>query len=153
MAQSIEVTEKVVNGKTHTTPVTKSYIVDNIESHQGVDSTGTDDTLIFLKGRGTKDLRRVDENYAAVLVAINTAPAANVEKTISLTVKAKQGDLESNITPYLKGFQKNQIVEFQADPNDANDSIITIKTGENNIERIVYTVDETYASIKASYDA
>ena len=69
MAQSIEVTEKVVNGKTHGTPVTKSINTLYIKSFSGVDAAGTDDTEIFLRGRATKDLRRVDENYAAVLAA------------------------------------------------------------------------------------
>jgi hypothetical protein len=151
MAQSFEVTEKVVNGKTHGTALTKSYNSAYVENFKGVDASGTDDTEVFLKGRATKDLRRVDENYAAVLAAMNAAPTTTIEKSISLTVKAKQGDLEANIVPFLKGFGKSTIVEYFADPNDAADSIVITAEGKNDMERAVWTVDETYAAIKAKF--
>ena len=151
MAQSFEVTEKVVNGKTHATAITKSYNSAFVDRFVGVDASGTDDTEVFLKGRATKDLRRVNENYAAVLAAMNAAPTTDIEKAISLTVKAKQGDLEERITPYLQGFGKLSIVEYYADPNDANDSIVITAKGKNDMERQVWTVDDTYAAIKAKW--
>lgn len=149
MAQSLEVTEKEVNGKVLGTPITKSYNSDYVDRFRGVDATGTDDTEIFLKGRATKDLRRVDENYAAVLAAMNGATTTQVEKSISLTVKKEEGDIEANVTPYLQGFAKVRVVEFYADPNDAADSIVITARGKNDMERQVWTVDEDYATIKA----
>lgn len=153
MAQSIEVTEKVVNGHTHATAITKSYVVNNIESHQGVDASGTDDSEIFLAGRGTKDLRRVDENYATVLAAINAAATANVEKTVDLVVKKKEGQLEENVTQYNKAIEKDRIVEFWEDLNAAGDSVVVVKKDVNRAERVIYYVTNTYAALKASFDA
>lgn len=151
MAQSLEVTEKVVNGFTHPTAITKSYNSAFVETFRGVDAAGDDDTEIFLRGRATKDLRRVDENYAAVLAAANGVTTTAIETALSLTVKAAPGDLEADITPYLQGFPKNQVVEFYADPNDANDSIVITARGKNGLERDVWTVDEAYAAIKANW--
>lgn len=153
MAQFIEVTEKEQNGISNVSPITKSYVVHNIESAQPVDVNGVNDTIIFLGGRKTKDVRRVDEEYVDVIADANAAPSADVERILDLTIKAKQGDLEERITPYSKGILKNQVVEFYADPNDAADSIVVVKVGDNNAERIIYTVDEDYAAIKASFDA
>ena len=151
MAQSFEVTEKINNGKTLATPLTKSYNTQYVERARGVDATGTDDTEIFLAGRNTKDLRRVDENYATVLAAMNAPVTTDIEKGLSLTVKYKQGDLPENVTPYLQIFGKHEIVEYFADPNNPTDTVIIVATGETNIEREVYFVDEEYPDVKAKW--
>ena len=151
MAQSIEVTEKVVNGKTLGTPLVKSLNTSYIERTQAVDASGTNDTEIFLGGRNTKDLRRVDETQAAVLAAMNAAPTTDIETGLSVTVKKKEGDLEERITPYLLTIAKSQIVEYYADPNDDTDSIIIVAVNDNSAERTIYTVDDTYAALKAKW--
>lgn len=151
MAQSIEVTEKEVNGRTNSSPITKSINTDYIESFRGVDASGTDDTEIFLKGRATKDLRRVNENYAAVAAAAIVVSTSVKDLIVSLTVKKKSGDIEANVTPYLTGIPKHTIVEYFADPNDATDSIVVTARGKNDMEREYWTVDETYAAIKAKF--
>ena len=149
MAQSLEVTETINNGSTHSSAITKSYNSDFVERFRGVDAAGDDDTEIFMKGRATKDLRRVSENYAAVLAAMNGATTTQVEKSISLTVKKEEGDLESNVTPFLQGFAKVRVVEFYEDPQDYGDSIVITARGKNDQERQVWTVDEDYAAVKA----
>lgn len=152
MAQSLEVTETINNGSTHSSAITKSYNSDFVERFRGVDAAGDDDTEIFMKGRATKDLRRVSENYAAVLAAANfaaTDPTTAIETTLSLTVKKEEGDLESNVTPFLQGFSKVRVVEFYEDPQDSGDSIVITARGKNDQERQVWTVDEDYAAVKA----
>ena len=146
-------TEKNQNGSLHATPITKSYVVANIESHQAVDASGTNDSEIFLSGRGTKDLRRVDQNYAAVLAAINAAATANVEKTVDLSVKKKDGQLEERVVPFNKAIEKDRIVEFYEDPNVSGDSIVIVKKDVNRAERVIYYVSDTYTALKASFDA
>jgi len=153
MAQSIEITEKVENGTTHPNPIVKSYVVNHIESHQGVDPAGDNDTLVFLSGKGLKDLRRVDQDYATVLGLINASPSADVERTVDLVVKRKEGQLEANVTPYNKSINKNRIVEFYEDPNSIGNSIVIVTKHRNRAERINYYVTNTYAALKASFDA
>jgi hypothetical protein len=153
MAQSIEATEKQVNGITHKTPIVKSYVVANIESHQGVDASGDDDSEIFLRGKGIKDLRRVDQNYAAVLALINAAPSADVEKTVDMVVKKKDGQLEERVTQYNKAIEKDRIVEFWEDLNSIGNSIVVVKKDINRAERVIYYVTNSYAALKASFDA
>ena len=151
MAQALEVTEKEVNGLVHTTPITKSINSDFVETFRGVDASGTDDTEVFLTGRATKDLRRVNENYAAVLAAMNGATTSQLEKSVSLTVKKKEGQLESEVTPYLRGFPKVKTVEFYEDLNASGDSIVITSRGKNDMEREIWYVSETYAAIKAKW--
>lgn len=153
MAQSIEVTEKVQNGITNATPVVKSYVVANIESHQAVDASGANDSEVFLTGRGMKDLRRVDQDYASVLALINAAPSADVEKTVDLVVKRKDGQLEERVTPFNKAVEKHRIVEFYEDTNAAGNSVVIVKKDDNRAERVIYYVTNTYAALKASFDA
>ena len=151
MAQALEVTEKEVNGLVHATPITKSINSDFVEYFRGVDASGTDDSEIFLRGRATKDLRRVDENYAGVLAVVNGATTTQVEKAVSLTVKKREGQLESEVTPYLQGFPKVKIVEFYEDLNASGDSIVITSRGKNDMEREIWYVSETYAAIKAKW--
>jgi len=151
MAQALEVTEKEVNGKIHATPITKSINSDFVEYFRGVDASGADDSEIFLKGRATKDLRIVDENYAAVLAVMNGATTTQVEKAVSLTVKKKEGQLESEVIPYLRGFSKIKIVEFYEDPNASGDSVVITSRGKNDMERDTWYVSETYTAIKAKF--
>ena len=151
MAQSLEVTETINNGKTYSTEITKSYNSRFVKRARGV-AVGSDNfTEVFMKGRATKDLRRVRQDYATVLAAINGLEQTLLgnDRVMSLTVKARGGDLESNITPYLQMFPKNDVVEFYADPNDSGDSIVITQAGKNNQERQVWTVDEDYAGVKA----
>lgn len=149
MAQAIEVTEKAVNGKTHQTAITKSYNTALIETVNNLTVVGGDDAEVFLGGRATKDVRTTNEDQATIDLLMNAAPTTDIEKGLLLTVKAKDGQLESNTTPYVKIFGKAQVVEFFADPNDATDSFVITRYGKNNAERSVYLVDETYAAIKA----
>lgn len=149
MAQAIEVTEVINNGNTHKTAITKSINTRFIESFQREDITAaSNDTKIILFGKGTKDSRHVSEAYGTVLTAMNAAPTTDIQKALTMTVKARQGDIETGIT-YLKAVAKKQIVEFYADPTDATDTIIVVAEGENNAERRVYLVNETYAATKA----
>lgn len=145
--QSIEVTEEVVNGFTHSTAITKSYNTFFIKD-TAVNGTGCE---IELYGRATKDTRKVTETNAAVLSAANAAPTTDIEKLLAVTVKARQGDVESAVTPYAMNLSKRSIVEYYADPNDANDSIVIQSIDKNSVERIIYTVDETYAALKADW--
>lgn len=149
MSQFIEVTEEQNNGATHETAITKSLVLSAIDDFVAEGSK----TIIFVKGRGQKDTRLVSEDYATVLAAANAAPSADVERVVDFTVKAMQGDLESRVTPYNKGINKDQVIEFYADPQDANDSIVVTSLSKNEAERVVYTVDDTYANIKSSFDA
>jgi len=151
MAQALEVNEKEVNGKVHESPIIKSINTDYIEYFKGVDDSGVDDTEIFLKGRATKDLRIVEENYLAVLSGVNGATTTQIEKSLSLTVKKKDGQLESEITPYSQGFAKVKVVEFYEDPNAIGDSIVITSRGKNDMERDVWYVGDSYDSIKASW--
>ena len=151
MAQALEVTEKEVNGTVHATAIVKSINSDFVEYFRGVDASGTDDSEIFLKGRATKDLRRVDENYAAVLAVMNGATTTQVEKAVSLTVKKREGQIESEVSPYLQGFAKVKVVEFYEDPNVSGDSIVITSRGKNDMERDVWYVSESYDAIKASW--
>lgn len=153
MAQSIEVTEKVNNGIENATSIVKSYVVANIESHQAVDASGEDDSEIFLNGRGMKDLRRVEQDYTTVLGLINAAPTADVERTVDLTVKKREGELEERVTPYSKAVEKSRIVEFFVDPNVAGDSIVVVKKDHKRAERVIYYVENSYIQLKASFDA
>ncbi len=152
MAQSFEVTEKVVNGKTHQTAIVKSYNTSFVETATAVDASGADDTLVFLAGRATKDLRRVDEDYAAVVAAMNAASAGYDKSGVSLTVKAAPGDTVENTTPYAQMFAKSDVVEFFANPNDAADSFVITQTGANNQERSVWLVDDLYSAIKTDFN-
>lgn len=151
MAQVIEVTEKSVNGKTHKTPITKYYNTGLIENTNAVDASGTNDCEIFLAGRATKDIRRVDETQAQILALINTPPTTDVEKGVSLTVKARGGQLESNTTPYVRTFGKTSIIEFFADPNDSGDSFVVTRYGKNNAERQIWLVDDIATDIRDKF--
>jgi hypothetical protein len=113
---------------------------------------GTNDTEVFLEGKSGKDLRRINEIYSDVLTAINTASTADVEKVIDLTIRKKEGQLEERVTPYKKSIEKSRIVEFQADPNLSDNSIVTVKKGKG-AERVIYYVSNTYGAIKASFNA
>jgi len=147
MAQSFEVTEVSVNGNSHKTALTKSYNSFFVKNTK-VNGSGCE---LELLGRATKDVRIVSESNAAVLAAANAAPTTTIEKLLAVTVKSKQGDLESRITPYAMSLSKNTIVEYYADPNDAADTIVIVAREKNTVERIIYTVDETYAAIKAKF--
>lgn len=150
MAQFIEVTEKDQNGNSESAPnLVKSLVVHNIESAQAQGA----DTLIFMAGRGLKDVRTVDEDYATVLAAINAAPTADVQRSVDLVVKKREGELEERVTPYNKAIEKNRIVEFYENPNAVGDSVVIVKKDHNRAERVVYYVDNTYASLKSDFDA
>jgi len=153
MAQSIEVTEKVNNGIENATSIVKSYVVANIESHQAVDASGDDDSEIFLNGRGMKDLRRVEQDYATVLGLINAPSTADVERTVDLIVKKREGQLEERTTIYNKAIEKSRIVEFYLDANSPGDSIVVVKKDYKRAERVIYYVQNSYNQLKASFDA
>jgi len=153
MAQSIEVTEKVNNGIENATSIVKSYVVANIESHQGVDASGDDDSEIFLNGRGMKDLRRVEQDYATVLGLINAPSTADDERTVDLIVKKREGQLEERTTIYNKAIEKSRIVEFYLDVNSPGDSIVVVKKDHKRAERVIYYVQNSYIQLKASFDA
>ena len=150
MAQFIEVTELDQNGNSEAAPnLTKSLVVHNIESMQAQGSNA----LIFMAGRGTKDVRVVQEDYATVLAAANAAPAANVQRTVDLVVKKREGELEERVTQYNKAIEKNRIVEFYENPNVTGDSIVIVRKDHKRAERVIYYVDNDYASLKAAFDA
>jgi hypothetical protein len=147
MSQSIEITEEKVNGTTHTTPITKSYNTAFIKSTR-VNGSKCE---LELMGKNTKDIRLVSETNAAVLAAANAAPTTEIETLLAVTVKKVDGDLESRVTPYAENLAKATIVEYFADPKDATDSIVVVAVDRNTIDRKFYTVDETYAALKAKW--
>ena len=100
-----------------------------------------------------KDLRRVEQDYTTVLGLINAAPTADVERTVDLTVKKREGELEERVTPYSKAVEKSRIVEFFVDPNVAGDSIVVVKKDHKRAERVIYYVENSYIQLKASFDA
>jgi len=147
MAQFVEVTEEINNGTTNDTPITKSLNTHFLKSSQ-VNGTGAE---VIMRGRGTMDSRIVSETNAAVLAAANAAPTSDVEKMLSLTVKkGPSGRTES--TPFALSMAKINVTEFYADLQDNTDSIVIVSGDDNQAERRVYLVDETYAALKTAFD-
>lgn len=147
MAQFVEITEEINNGTTNQSPITKSLNTHFIKSSQ-VNGTGAE---IIMRGRDTMDSRIVTETNAAVLAAANAAPTSDIQKLLAVTVKKGPGGREE-ATPFALNIAKINVVEFYEDPQDSADSIIVVSGDKNQAERRVYTVDETYASLKTAFD-
>jgi hypothetical protein len=138
MADAINVIEKSENGKVSVTPKNKIINTAYIEHFE---SSGINNTKIYLKGRGGEDSRILNENITSVLSKCNEH-FNSLEPAISLTVLKKEGQIESSITPYIKGFMKSEVVEFFADPKDEDDRTILITAkGDNDMERSVWYID------------
>tara|TARA_R110000824_G_scaffold30963_1_gene101251 strand:+ start:181 stop:627 length:447 start_codon:yes stop_codon:yes gene_type:complete len=144
MAQSIEINEEITNGLTHATPVVKSLNTFYIKGTQA-NASKCD---IEMMGRNTKDYRTVSESNSAVLALANAAPTTDISTLFAADVTQFPGGLELG-TVVERNFSKDAVVEFYADPQNAANTIVIEAEETNTIERRVYVVAASYASIKA----
>ena len=147
MAQSIEITEEINNGKTHPSPITKSINTFYVKATQ---SNGAK-CEIELKGRSTQDYRIVSESNSAVFALAVAAPTTDINTLFAAPVKQFPGGLELE-TFVDRNFSMVSVVEFYDNPQDAGVSTVIVEAEEKNTaERAVYIVEETYTNIKAKW--
>jgi len=150
MSKLISITEEKIGSTTHTTPITKllgvKKIVDVLDANIGSKA------LIRTKNNRTESENRVvTETTAAVLVLQNAAAAADKE-AIALTLKKIDGEIAGHETTGVRNFTLKDMIEVQADPADANDSLVTMEHPHSS-SLTTYVVDETVAAILADANA
>ena len=148
MARLGEITEERFNSTLHPTAITKLIRPEMVVKI--FDNAASKGDITYKKANSNAKQRRVcTENAAALLIEFN---AANTTTGItSLAVTVKQEDDVVYATPIVMDIAIENIIQVQADKDDANDSRIEYQKFSGKTK--IYIVDETVAAIKAAANA
>lgn len=150
MAKLIQITEEKSGSITHATAITKLLgvrkIIQVIGANAGLKSE------IILENRETEPVHKICSETVAAVLALQNAAAVADKEAIPLTLKKIQGEVAGHETTGVRNFTLKNIVEVQADPLNATDSIVTVEERQSST-LVHYFVDETVATILALANA
>lgn len=148
MARLGEITEEKFNNVTHATAVTKLINTAMVVNIQDIESKGS---ILYKKANSGRKQRRVTTELRAALLTefnVDEGTTSGVSN-IPVVVKRQNGVLFATTRTMNLAIQ--QIIEVQADKDDANDSRIEYQ--EFSGKTGIYIVDDTVAAIKALANA
>ena len=148
MARLGEITEEIFNNRTHSTAITKLINTAMVVNVQDINGKGV---ILYKKANsGKKQRRTCTELRSALLTEFNVDEGATSGvSNIPVVVKRQNSVLFATTRTMNLAIQ--QIIEVQADKDDANDSRIEYQAFSGKTE--IYIVDDTLAAIKALANA
>lgn len=148
MARLGGISEEKFNNVTHATAVTKLINTAMVVNIQDIASKGV---ILYKKANSNKKQRRTcTELRSALLTEFNVDEGTTSGVTSIAVVVKQQGNVEF-ATAKTMNLAIAQIIEVQADKDDANDSRIEYQ--EFSGKTGIYIVDDTVAAIKAAANA
>lgn len=148
MARLGEITEEQFNSTVHPTAITKL-----IRPGQVVDvrDQGGKGVVIYKKANSNSKQRRITTELRAALLTEFNVDEGTLSGVTTLAVTVKQEDNVVFTTPLAKNIAIDNIIEVQADVNDATDSRIEYQKFSGKTRILI--VDETVAALKAAANA
>lgn len=143
MARLVTVTETINNGKTLTAPTAKAYGAKFIRKFEDISGA----TTVSIKGRSVLDTRVVSDTYADLKTAYNAAETTTNTTNYQIELNVFNQVGQARLTTAIPvAFPVDSIVEVQPDPDNAADSLVTVRN-DNKLSDDQYIVDETVAAI------